>query len=173
MYLGATPGPAGRTPAVGSETFRAAMRELASGVALATTTHNGARAGCVVSSFVSLSLTPPSLLVCLNDNSSTWRAIQASGVFALNILAGNHEALARRFCDPALAGEARFAEGDWGARETGSPLLADALAAIDCRVERVVPYATHVIVIGAALGVARGPEACALVHRRSRFGTLA
>ena len=173
MYLGRTPGLAGDVPAVSSETFRAAMRELASGVALATTAHKGARAGCAVSSFVSLSLTPPSLLVCLNDNSSTWRAIQASGVFALNILASDHEALARRFSDPALTGGQRFAEGDWRAGETGAPLLADALAAIDCRVERVVPYATHVIVIGTALDVARGPAASALVHRRGRFGTLA
>ncbi len=170
MYHDPTPDLAAKAPAVTSESFRAAMRELASGVALATTAHKGARAGCVVSSFVSLSLTPPSLLVCLNHNSSTWRAIQASGVFALNILAGDHEALARRFSDPAFAGDARFAQGSWGAGGTGSPLLADALAAIDCRVERVVPYATHVIVIGAALGVVRGLETSALVHRRSRFG---
>lgn len=173
MYLGPTPGSAAHAPAVTSETFREAMRELASGVALATTTHAGARAGCVVSSFVSLSLTPPSLLVCLNENSSTWRAIEASGMFALNILAGDHEALARRFSNPALNGEARFAQGEWSALETGAPVLADALAAIDCRVEQVVPYATHVIVIGAALGVARGRQASALVHRRSRFGSLA
>ena len=173
MYHGPTPARVAETPAVSAETFRDAMRELASGVALATTIHEGVRAGCVVSSFVSLSLTPPSLLVCLNENSSTWRAIESSGVFALNILAGGQEALARRFSDPALPGAARFEAGEWAALATGAPVLADALASIDCRVERVVPYATHVIVIGAALGVARGPQSDALVHRHGRFGSLA
>ena len=172
MYLGPTPG-AAEAPAVSAETFREAMRELASGVALATTLVEGARAGCVVSSFVSLSLTPPSVLVCLNAGSSTWRAVEKSGVFALNILGHGHEALARRFADAAISGAARFEAGAWRTLATGAPVLEDALAAVDCRVEQVVPYATHVIVIGAALGVARGPQGPALAHRHGRFGALA
>jgi len=171
MFVGPTPHPAGESPAVSAEAFRDALRELAAGVALATTAHEGLRAGCVVSSFVSLSLTPPTMLVCLNATSATLRAIESSGVFALNILAGGHERLARRFADPALTSE-RFGEGDWGVGETGAPILRDALAVIDCRLERLVSHATHVILIGAAMGVARGPKAAALVHRHSRFGAL-
>ena len=170
-FDGPAPHPAGEPAAVSSERLRDAMRELASGVALATTCHEGLRAGCVVSSFASLSLTPPTMLVCLNATSATLRAVESSGVFALNILAGHHEGLARRFADPALASQ-RFAQGGWGALETGAPALHDALAVIDCRLERLVPHATHVILIGAALSVARGPAAPALVHRHGRFGVL-
>jgi flavin reductase (DIM6/NTAB) family NADH-FMN oxidoreductase RutF len=172
MFVGPAPHPAGETPAVSPDAFRDAMRELASGVALVTTSNEGLRAGCVVSSFVSLSLTPPTMLVCLNATSSTLRAIETSGVFALNILGAAHEALARRFADPALASH-RFAQGDWSALETGAPALSDALAVIDCRLERLVPHATHVMLIGAAMAVTRGPQAPALVHRHSRFGSHA
>ncbi len=171
MFVGPAPLAAGEAPAVSGEIFRETMRELAFGVALATTSHNGVRAGCVVSSFASLSLTPPTMLVCLNAGSSTLRAMQASGVFALSVLGAAHKGLARRFADPALAFQ-RFAEDEWDALETGAPVLRGALAVIDCRLERLVAHATHVIVIGAAMAVARGPATAALVHRRSRFEVL-
>ena len=168
MYMDAAPLPAAQSPAVGAESFRDGMREMASGVALVTTLVEGRRAGCVVSSFASLSLTPPSLLVCLNAQSATLRAIEASGVFALNLLGADDEALARRFSDPAQAAT-RFDAHGWRTLETGAPVLAAALAAFDCRLERLVPHATHVMLIGAALGVARGPQQRALVHRHGRF----
>lgn len=161
--------PAGVSPPA----FREVMRELASGVALVTSAFERRRAGCAVSSFASLSLSPASLLVCLNGNSSTLRCVRASGVFAVNILAGAHMPLARRFSDPQVRGPERFAEGDWGASETGAPILSDALAAIECHLERVVEHATHVILIGAAVAVYKGQGDAALVHWRSRFEALA
>ena len=157
--------------AVAPEAFREAMRELASGVALATSAFEGRRAGCAVTSLTSLSLTPASLLVCLHRDSSTLRCIRASGAFAVSILADTHEPLSQRFA-AASAGE-RFAQGDWGALTTGSPVLRDALAAVDCRLERVVEHATHAILIGAAVAVSSGGAGAALLHWRSRFETLA
>jgi flavin reductase (DIM6/NTAB) family NADH-FMN oxidoreductase RutF len=162
--------PAGLHAAASPEAFREVMRELASGVALATGQFEGRRAGCAVTSLASLSLAPASLLVCLNCESSTLRCIRASGAFAVNVLADRHEALARRF---AGAGDERFAAGEWGALATGAPVLRDALAVIDCRLERVVEHATHVILIGAAVAVAGGAGGGALLHWRSRFETIA
>jgi flavin reductase len=162
--------PAGTRDAASPEAFREVMRELASGVALATSAHEGRRLGCAVTSLTSLSLAPASLLVCLRCESSTLRCIRASGVFAVNILSQRHEALARRF---SAAGDERFAEGEWGALATGAPVLRDALAVVDCRLERVVEHATHAILIGAAVAVAGGGDGGALLHWRSRFETLA
>jgi flavin reductase (DIM6/NTAB) family NADH-FMN oxidoreductase RutF len=162
--------PAAPRDAASPEAFRDVMRELASGVALATSLFEGKRAGCAVTSLASLSLSPASLLVCLKRDSSTLRSIRASGVFAVNILADRHEALARRFA--SATGE-RFAEGEWGALATGAPALRDALAVIDCRLERVFEHATHAILIGAAAAVTGGAGGGALLHWRSRFETLA
>ena len=166
-------GPDAPPEAAPPDAFRQVMRELASGVALVTTSFERARVGCAVTSVTSLSLAPASLLVCLSADSSTLRAICASGVFAINLLADRHEALAKRFAARDLGGAERFAQGDWGALTTGAPALADALAVIDCRLERVVEHATHAILIGAAVAVAQGEAAPALVHWRSRFETLA
>jgi flavin reductase (DIM6/NTAB) family NADH-FMN oxidoreductase RutF len=149
------------------------MRELASGVALVTTASDQGRAGCVVSSFASLSLEPASMLVCLNGESSTLRSIRASGVFAVNILSHRHRDLAQRFATPKVRGAERFAEGEWGAMETGAPALQDALAVIDCRLDRIVEHATHAILIGLGVAVSKGGAGPALVHWRSRFEALA
>ncbi len=94
-------------------------------------------------------------------------------MFAVNILADRHQNLARRFAATTVRGAERFAEGDWGALETGSPALRDALAVIDCRLERTVEHATHVILIGTAAAVSKGEAGPALVHWRSRFEALA
>ena len=158
-----------RPPAISADAFKEAMRELASGVALVTSASDGKRAGCAVTSLTSLSLTPPSLLVCLNRESSTLRAIRASGVFAVSILGIGHEPLARRFSEAGLSGPERFAEGEWRKLQTGAPVLSDALAAIDCRLDRIVEHATHAIVIGAAAAVAKGGQSGLLLHWRSRF----
>jgi flavin reductase (DIM6/NTAB) family NADH-FMN oxidoreductase RutF len=161
-----------RPHAVSANAFRETMRELASGVALVTSATDGKRAGCAVTSLTSLSLAPPSLLVCLNRDSSTLRAIRASGVFAVSMLGVGHEPLARRFSDPGLSGAERFAEGEWLKLETGAPVLSDALAAVDCRLDRIVEHATHAIVIGAAAALAKGGQSGVLLHWRSRFEAM-
>jgi len=158
---------------IAADDFRDVMRELASGVALVTTAFDRKRTGCAVSSIVSLSLEPATLLVCLNGGSATLGCLRASGVFAVNILANRHQALAQRFATKSVRGAERFTEGDWGVLETGAPHLRDALAVIDCRLERVVEHATHAIVIGACVALAKGQPAPALVHWRSRFESLA
>ncbi len=162
---------AGRASAP-SEAFRDAMRELASGVAIVTTVFGAQRAGCLVSSLTSLSLSPPTLLICLNRSSATLGQIRAAGAFAVNILGARHEALALRFSNPKLHGPERFADIEWRTLETGAPALADALAAVDCRLERIVEHATHAIVIGAAVGLLKMGDAPALLHWRSRFETI-
>jgi flavin reductase (DIM6/NTAB) family NADH-FMN oxidoreductase RutF len=161
-----------RSDVVSPHDFREAMRELAAGVTLVTSVFEGARAGCVVSSLTSLSLTPPSMLVCLNTDSSTLRCIRASGVFAVNMLKPSHASLVRRFSGIGIRGPDRFAEGEWRRLATGAPTLIDALTVVDCRLERIVEYATHAILIGAAAAVAKSDEGGALLHWRSRFEAI-
>src|SRR4051812_10497436 len=128
--------------------YRQAMRAFATGVAIVACGEGEARAGCVATAVASLSLAPPSLLVNLQRDGSTYRRLRALLVFSVNSLRAEHEALARRFAGGALAGE-RFAEGDWVAGATGAPVLADALASLECRVEEILERHTHAIVIGA------------------------
>jgi flavin reductase (DIM6/NTAB) family NADH-FMN oxidoreductase RutF len=150
--------------------FRLAMRELASGVAVVTTRCGEQWSGCTATSLCSLSLDPPSLIVCIALDSSTLAALRSSKTFGVNLLAGPHEDLAARFSGRGGAkGAARFAGAEWMTLLTGAPLLRDALASIDCAVEEVLERHTHAIVIGRVAAVRCAGEAAALVHWRSQF----
>jgi flavin reductase (DIM6/NTAB) family NADH-FMN oxidoreductase RutF len=152
------------------EIFRLAMRELASGVALVTTGSGAHRTGCTATSLCSLSLDPPSLIVCMALTSSTLPSIRANRTFGVNILDGTHAELADRFAGrTGVKGAARFAGIDWMTLVTGAPLLRDALACIDCNVEEVLDRHTHALLIGRVAAVRRGGAAPALVHWRGRF----
>jgi flavin reductase (DIM6/NTAB) family NADH-FMN oxidoreductase RutF len=154
--------------------FRMAMREFASGVAIVTCGEGEARSGCTVTALTSLSLNPPSLVVCISRGAATLVRLRERGAFVVNVLGAQHQALADRFAGRGgLKGPARFSHGDWGTLITGAPLLRDALAGIDCRVEDIVERHSHAIVIGAVVGVRRGGDGPALAHWRSRYETLA
>jgi flavin reductase (DIM6/NTAB) family NADH-FMN oxidoreductase RutF len=132
-----------------SEDFRRAMRELASGVSIVTTGQGRSRSGLTVTSVSSLSMEPMSLIVCLNQSSSTLPLIRANRSFGVSFLGENQRDLADRFAGrQGLNGAERFDNGRWIELMTGAPLLDDALAAIDCSVDIILDRHTHAIVIG-------------------------
>jgi flavin reductase (DIM6/NTAB) family NADH-FMN oxidoreductase RutF len=155
------------SPDAAAADYRQAMRAFATGVAIIACGQGAARAGCVATAVASLSLTPPSLIVSLQRNGSTLRRLRDSGRFSVNFLTAAQEPLALRFAGGAQ-GQERFAAGAWIVGATGAPKLADALAALECRVEEVLERFTHAIVIGRveAASAADGP---ALLHFRGRF----
>lgn len=152
--------------------FRLAMREFATGVSLVTC--GGAeRSGCTVTALTSLSLTPPALIVCLGRGSSTFASLKREGAFAVNLLAAEHEPIAARFSGrDGAQGAARFSLGVWSELVTGAPVLDDALAAIDCRVDEIIDRNTHAIIIGAVQALRLGAPRPALLHWRSQFEHL-
>ena len=154
------------------DNFRFAMREFASGVSIIATGAGETRSGCTATAIASLSLVPPTLIVCLNLVTATLAAARREGAFSVNILAERHQDLARRFAGRGLTGVERFTQGDWVSLVTGAPILADALAAMDCRVEEIIERHTHAIVIGAVEAVRVSAKRPALLHWRSHFETL-
>jgi len=151
--------------------FRHAMRAFATGVAIVACGRGEARAGCVATAVASLSLAPPSLIVNLQRDGSTYRRLRDAQWFSVNFLSAAQEPLARRFAGGALAGE-RFAEGAWIEGATGAPVLADALASLECRLEEIVERHTHGIVIGRVEGSRTGGDEPPLLHFRGRFAGL-
>jgi len=156
-----------------SAVFRQAMREFAAGVSIVACGAGEGRSGCTVTALTSLSLTPPTLLICLSREAHTLKRLRETGAFSVNLLGARHRELADRFASRiGERGAARFAVGRWTTLATGSPLLADALAAVDCRVEEILERHTHAIVIGAVVAVQRGEGGAALTHWRSQYETL-
>lgn len=156
------------TPPPETETFRLAMREFASGVAIVAAGRGAARNGCTATSLCSLSLEPPSLIVCLARASATLKTIRREGVFGISLLAEVHADLADRFAGRSgLRGAARFEGCDVTTLSTGAPLLRGAVAMIDCEVEETFERHTHAIVIGRVVA-AKAAGGQPLLHWRGR-----
>jgi flavin reductase (DIM6/NTAB) family NADH-FMN oxidoreductase RutF len=150
------------------EAFRHVIGHFASGVTVITTRDGEVPLGTTASALSSLSLEPPTLLVCMNTASITGQAIAASGGFAVNILSEDQKEAALTF---ARKGEDKFRSISWTPGATGMPLLSGALATLECRVLEQVSGGTH------SVFVARVEEAAAhagapLAYFRGRFAQL-
>mgnify|MGYP001765854986 CR=1 FL=1 len=152
--------------------FRAAMARFPGAVTIVTARDGAERRGITATAVCSVSAEPPSLLVCLNRRTGTCAAVQTSGRFAVNLLAGDGGALALAFAGATGAtGEAKFATGDWGEDGFGLPLLADAVLGFSCEVAEVIEAGSHCVFIGHIAAVSHG-SGPALVYEQSRFHRL-
>jgi flavin reductase (DIM6/NTAB) family NADH-FMN oxidoreductase RutF/DNA-binding GntR family transcriptional regulator len=151
---------------VDSREFRDVVGHLASGVTVVTATADGRDFGITASSVTSLSLDPPSMLVCLKTGVPTSVAVRESGHYTVNVLGRGQELLAARFAAPQ---DDKFAGVVTTRGSLGAPLLTDALAHIECRVVEQVESSTHTIYLGEAVrAVARDGEP--LTYFRGGFG---
>ena len=156
-----------------SAAFRHAMRALSSGVAVVACGEGETRAGCTVISLASLSLAPPTLIVCLARSSSTLVRLREAGAFSVNLLAARHQALAHRFSGHSgVQGPRRFDSAQWTTLSTGAPILADATAAFDCLVEETIERHSHAIVLGAVVNLKEGADEPVLARRRGEYAPL-
>ena len=136
-----------------AEGFRAAMRCWASGVTIVGTqaASFGEPRGMTVSSFTSVSMEPPLILVCLFKETETAQSVLESQIFGVSILDIDQADISSRFAnaDPNFPEEANRFEGlETVTLETDAPLLKGALAHLDCRVWKVYDGSTHFIVVG-------------------------
>jgi len=160
-------------PVFDSARFRQVLGHFPTGVTVVTAmAEDGRPAGLAVGSFCSVSLEPPLVLFCPANNSSTFPAIRAAGVFCVNVLAENQEDVCRVF---ASKESDKFASIGWKASSrTGSPMINDALAYIDCEVDHVDEAGDHSIVVGRVVDLEIGDEpAGPLLFYRGGYGRFA
>jgi flavin reductase (DIM6/NTAB) family NADH-FMN oxidoreductase RutF len=131
------------------DSFREAMRELAGGVAVVTVGRDDDITGFTATSVCSLSAHPPRLFVCVSQSSASWIALQRHPHFGVNLLRDDERALANRFAGrDGLKGAQRYVGAKWTTITTGTLILENALAALDCEVEEMLSRYDHAIVIG-------------------------
>lgn len=127
------------------EEFRGVIGRFVTGVTVVTCDHDGRHFGTTASAVSSVSLTPPTILVCMDRGSETRAAVFAAGVFALNILHEDQEEVAVRF---ARKGDSKFDGVEVVRGRSGAPLLPDALGRLECEVIETVEAATHTVLLG-------------------------
>lgn len=131
--------------------FRSVMRRLAGGVSIITAGHGDDITGMTVTSLTSLSAAPPRLLVSINRQAPSFSVIDRHRLFGVNILGSNQQELAARFSNIELKGRQRFEGISWFGGSAGVPLLRNALATVECRVEEIIERHSHGIVVGSLL----------------------
>jgi flavin reductase (DIM6/NTAB) family NADH-FMN oxidoreductase RutF len=157
-------------PGISGDDFRGAMRHLTGGVSVITAGRGGDITGMTVTSVSSLSVEPASLIVSINREASSYQLVKRHGFFGVNILAADQLEVAERFAGKGgLKGADRFAGAHWVTRVSGVPLLAGALAAIDCAVDDVIERHSHAILIGRVLDIASSGHTAALAYWQGRY----
>jgi flavin reductase (DIM6/NTAB) family NADH-FMN oxidoreductase RutF len=143
--------------------FRSVLGRFASGVTVVTTRDAaGADHGMTVSAFCSLSLEPPLVLMCVERHASMHDMLLTASDFVVNILAEGQELVARRFAEHT---EDRFDGIGYARGVTGSAILTDVLAYIECAMTDRHAGGDHTIFVGEVVAGQARPDRPLLYYR--------
>ena len=158
---------------VSSVEYRDAMSHFAGAVHIVTTDGARHKRGVTISACCSLSDNPPTVLVCLMRQHEENRIFIENEKFCVNTLAGHHKNLSDIFAGRGgMTQQERFSHGKWQTLKTGSPVLSDALVALDCQLVGWHVHATHYVLIGEVVAVKRNPGIDALMYLDRAYRTL-
>jgi flavin reductase (DIM6/NTAB) family NADH-FMN oxidoreductase RutF len=144
------------------------------GVTLVTTRHEGLAQGITASAVASVTLEPPTLLICLNRQSATCHAVSGAGRFCVHVLADDQLDLARHFASRTPDKFANLAELGLGSTHDsplGNPIVEGALAYLECRVATQTDFGTHRVFFGEVVSV-DAREGSPLAYFRGQFASL-
>lgn len=151
--------------------FRDVLGHLPSGVvAITAVDSDGEPTGMVVGTFTSVSLDPPLVAFFVDQKSSSFPRMREAGVFCANILSARQEPICRAL---AARGGQKFAGIEWHPAKSGSPILEDAVAWVDCDIDSVSEAGDHFIVIGRVRDLAINTPTIPLLFFQGGFGGFA
>lgn len=152
--------------------LRIAMRRWATGVAIVSSAHEGKAHGMTVSSFTSLSLDPPYVLVSLGRMTRTHDLVIHSGIFGVTILAEDQTGISNNFANAQTELGGRFEGIETFHLVSGVPLIRGALAWFDCTVVKTIDAGTHSVIIGEVVAVEEGDDGPPLMYFNQGFRKL-
>jgi len=176
--LANNPGDAGTpAPVDGSGLAAGELRSIfgmfATGVTVITATADAGVHGMTANSFTSVSLRPPLVLVCVLRSGTMHQAILDGKAFGISVLSSRQRPLAQYFAGRRPQNDQEFDLVDWrpGAC-TGVPIIGDALAWMECRLDSVYDGGDHSIFLGAVLDLGRSAAADALLFFGGEYRQL-
>jgi flavin reductase (DIM6/NTAB) family NADH-FMN oxidoreductase RutF len=132
---------------VSAAEFRSASGLFASGVTVVTRRlPENSPYGMTVSSFASVSLAPPLILVCIDCGARFLRDLSLREPFAVNILSEHQQHIAARFA--SRDEEDRFSGVEWISGWKDVPLVAGVVVTFACSLRQTVQSGDHLILIG-------------------------
>ena len=154
-------------------TFKAVMGQWPSGVTVVTTVDDAGPAGMTASSFSSVSLNPPLVSVCVARHLAMHTRIDKADVFAVNILSKNSVEDGRRFAGMLPGVTDKFQGVQYHTAATGSPLLANTLGWVDCKLWARHDGGDHTIFVGEVLDAGIDKTAAPLLYHSRSWGQFA
>ena len=157
-----------RRPVIAASEFRTAMSSMASSVSVVTARRGDEVVGRTVTAVMSLSASPPTVLISIDIVSRLADLIAKTGGFSMAVLAEGQDEIADAFAGKVVK-EERFDRGTWERWPSGHPRLEGAMTVIDCEVIGAMETGTHVLFAGAIIEAESADERMPLVWQRRGY----
>jgi len=154
------------------EQLRQSMRAWTSGVTVVTASHAGEQHGMTVSSFTSIALEPPLIIISLQTDSRTHELVSQAKAFAVTILAEDQQELSERFAGRAPDVEDRLAGIGTETLVTGAPFIKGGLAYLDCRVMQSISMGTNTLFLAEVVAARGNGAGQPLVYHDRKYHKL-
>ncbi len=155
---------------IDSGKYRQVLGHFTTGVTVITAKTEAGPVGLAVGSFSSVSLDPALVGFFADKGSTSWPKIEGTGSFCVNVLGEHQEDVCRRF---ASKEPDKFAGLGWKPAGSGSPLIDDVIAWIDCDIDQVVEAGDHFLVLGAVRELDVAHDGPPLLFFRGGYGRFA
>jgi flavin reductase len=145
--------------------LRSVLGMFATGITVVTALGGGVPAGMTANSFTSVSTAPPLVLVCVLRDAKVHEAILASEAFGVSVLSAQQMVVAKHFANKQRPrGDHEFDVVDWfPGRHTGTPIVSNTLAWLECKLDNVYEGGDHSIFLGRVLDSGRDASQDALL----------
>jgi flavin reductase (DIM6/NTAB) family NADH-FMN oxidoreductase RutF len=145
---------------------RQAMRLWTSGVTIVTAAHENEQHGMTVSSFTSISLDPPLVMIVLQKTTRTSDLVSRAQAFGATILSADQKEISDRFAGRGDDSKDRMEGTETEMLDTGAPFIKGGLAYFDCRLRQTIDAGTSLIFIGEVIAVRQFEGQPLLYHDR-------
>jgi flavin reductase (DIM6/NTAB) family NADH-FMN oxidoreductase RutF len=160
------------TVAERADQLKAAMRAWTSGVTVVTAAYEGERHGMTVSSFTSISLDPPLIVISLQTVSRTHDMVVNARAFGVTILAAGQQELSERFANRQASMGERLDGLETETLVTGAPFIKGGLAYLDCQVTQSIPSGMNTLFIAEVVAVRGDDHDAPLVYHDRTYHRL-
>mgnify|MGYP002870517908 FL=1 len=152
------------------DTFKELMKRFASGVTLITFENNGKYGGLTVSSFCSLSMNPPLILICIDKKIPSHNTLQNGSSFGVNICNSEQGKLAWDFANSNIDKNELILSLNHEVTSSKVPLLTDCLASMECTIKEAHEGGDHTIFVGQIKQGNFDEESEPLIYYKSGLG---
>ena len=158
--------------AINDETFKELMKRFASGVTLITFEDEGKLSGLTVSSFCSLSMNPPLILICIDKKIPSHNSLKNGASFGVNICTSEQGKLAWDFANSNINKNELILSLSHRITDDKVPLLNDCLASMECTLKETYEGGDHTIFVGQIESGDFSEESDPLVYYKSGLGNF-